>query len=303
MGDWSTFSSLENPDLVCLASSLPDIALRARAPSTVASYIRAFQLWATWASSYDLASLPADTSHICLCFAYLIQSARTCSPVISAAAAQSWANEKAGSPDPVQASIVQQVLKGARRTLAKPRLKKNPIKVDDIRKLLQHWNGPDASLMNIQAIILIVLGFTTFLRWDELSRMTIDQLTTHPTHASIFVESRKNDPLVTRTGSANCPVALLEKFLAMGLHASGQHLFCKIGTSNAGQTLRNVPMTYLRVRELLRMYFQKVGVDGSDIALHSLRSGGASAAANAGVSDRLFKRHGVGRLTPRRMAM
>ena len=145
MGDWSTFSSLENPDLVRLASSLPDIALRARAPSTVASYIRAFQLWATWASSYDLASLPADTSHICLCFAYLIQSARTCSPVISAAAAaQSWANEKAGSPDPVQASIIQQVLKGARRTLAKPRLKKNPIKVDDIRKLLQHWNGPDA---------------------------------------------------------------------------------------------------------------------------------------------------------------
>ena len=130
----------------------------------------------------------------------------------------------------MQASIVQQVLKGARRTLAIPRLKKNPIKDDDIRKLLQHWNGPDASLMHIQAIILIVLGFTTFLRWDELSRMTIDQLTTHPTHASIFVESRKNDPLhdghtvlVARTGSANCPVALLEKFLAMGLHASGQH--------------------------------------------------------------------------------
>ena len=51
-------------------------------------------------------------------------------------------------------------------------------------------------------------------------------------------------------------------------------------------------MTYSRVRELLRTYFQKVGVDGSNIALHSLRSGGASAAANAGVSDRLFKRHG-----------
>ena len=138
MGDWSTFSSLENPDLVRLASSLPDIALRDRTPSTVASYIRAFQLWATWASSYDLASLPADPSHICLCFAYLIQSVRTCSPVISAAAALSWAHEKAGFPDPVQASIIQQVLKGARRTLAKPRLKKNPIKVDDIHKLLQH---------------------------------------------------------------------------------------------------------------------------------------------------------------------
>ena len=30
----------------------------------------------------------------------------------------------------------------------------------------------------------------------------------------------------------------------------------------------------------------------SSYGLHSLRSGGASAVANAGISDRLFKRHG-----------
>ena len=32
--------------------------------------------------------------------------------------------------------------------------------------------------------------------------------------------------------------------------------------------------------------------DVSEISLHSLRSGGAFAAANAGIPDRLFKRHG-----------
>ena len=32
--------------------------------------------------------------------------------------------------------------------------------------------------------------------------------------------------------------------------------------------------------------------DVSKIAVHSLRSGGATAAANAGVKDRMFKRHG-----------
>ena len=32
--------------------------------------------------------------------------------------------------------------------------------------------------------------------------------------------------------------------------------------------------------------------DVSKIAVHSLRSGGATAAANAGVQDRMFKRHG-----------
>ena len=32
--------------------------------------------------------------------------------------------------------------------------------------------------------------------------------------------------------------------------------------------------------------------DISDFSTHSLRAGGASAAANAGVADRVFKRHG-----------
>ena len=38
--------------------------------------------------------------------------------------------------------------------------------------------------------------------------------------------------------------------------------------------------------------FEAIGLSGRDYGLHSLRAGGASAAANAQVSDRLFKRHG-----------
>ena len=38
--------------------------------------------------------------------------------------------------------------------------------------------------------------------------------------------------------------------------------------------------------------FKDIVADISAIGTHSLRSGGATAAANAGVPDRLFKRHG-----------
>ena len=37
---------------------------------------------------------------------------------------------------------------------------------------------------------------------------------------------------------------------------------------------------------------QAIGLDRKQFSLHSLRSGGATAAANAGVPDRCFKRHG-----------
>ena len=35
-----------------------------------------------------------------------------------------------------------------------------------------------------------------------------------------------------------------------------------------------------------------IGLNPEEFGLHSLRSGGATAAANGGIEDRLFKRHG-----------
>ena len=46
------------------------------------------------------------------------------------------------------------------------------------------------------------------------------------------------------------------------------------------------------MRELFLAKLKLLGFDTTKFSLHSLRSGGATAAANAGVADRLFKRHG-----------
>ena len=47
------------------------------------------------------------------------------------------------------------------------------------------------------------------------------------------------------------------------------------------------------MRELVLEKLSALGLDTKQFGLHSLRSGGgASAAANAGVPDRMFKRHG-----------
>ena len=51
-------------------------------------------------------------------------------------------------------------------------------------------------------------------------------------------------------------------------------------------------MSYARARELFLDVVTAVGMEREDFSLHSLRSGGASASANAGVNNRLFKSHG-----------
>ena len=50
-------------------------------------------------------------------------------------------------------------------------------------------------------------------------------------------------------------------------------------------------MSYSRAKELIKKELGKEGLDPTKFGIHSLRSGGASAAAALGVPDRLFQRH------------
>ena len=62
--------------------------------------------------------------------------------------------------------------------------------------------------------------------------------------------------------------------------------------SGAYKLRGSVPLSYTRAREIVLSAFDSIDLPKQDYGLHSLRAGGASAAANARVPDRLFKRHG-----------
>ena len=51
-------------------------------------------------------------------------------------------------------------------------------------------------------------------------------------------------------------------------------------------------ISYTRIRELMLQRICELGYDPSLFGVHSFRAGGATSAANAGVPDRMFKRHG-----------
>lgn len=74
---------------------------------------------------------------------------------------------------------------------------------------------------------------------------------------------------------------------------SKQYIFCK-SALKFGYKIRsgNRPMSYTTLRELFMEAFKPRVDDISRFCLHSLRPGGATAAAKNGIGDRLFKRHG-----------
>ena len=74
---------------------------------------------------------------------------------------------------------------------------------------------------------------------------------------------------------------------------SNAKLFRGIVSAKEGERLRaNGGLSYSRLREILLAKIGQMGWDPKLFGMHSLRAGGATAAANAGVPDRLFKRHG-----------
>ena len=90
--------------------------------------------------------------------------------------------------------------------------------------------------------------------------------------------------MIARSESAPCPVRVVESFIKKGKHKSTSRLFCKVMYTKNGFMLRDDPVTYSRANQLFKT--EKL------YGLHSLRFGGASAAAALGVPDRLFQRHG-----------
>ena len=88
---------------------------------------------------------------------------------------------------------------------------------------------------------------------------------------------------------------MVERYITLG-EISGSpdlHLFRGITRTKNGVKLRKQGgLSYTRMRELLLEKLEKIGLNPKQYGLHSLRAGGATAAANARVPDRLFKRHG-----------
>ena len=74
--------------------------------------------------------------------------------------------------------------------------------------------------------------------------------------------------------------------------SSELHLFRGISHTKKGEKLRVTPISYTRLREIVKAKLEEIEVDGSKYGLHTFRAGGATAAANNGIPDRLFKQHG-----------
>lgn len=265
-------------------------------------YMHAFRRWKEWADTQsEVAVFPIKEVHFALYLQHLSQATQSKSAVEEAVNAAGWVNRLSGEL-PISASpFIQMTLAGLQRQLAKPKVRKEPV-TPQMLVLLVDSLGAQPSLTEVRLAAMALLSFAAFLRYDELSKLRCCDLEFSEQSMSIKIQSSKTDQyrqgdtvLVARTNTNTCPVAMVERYVAMASISLSTklRLFRGIVHSKAGERLRaSGSLSYTRARELFLGKISSLGFDPKQFGLHSLRAGGASAAANAGVPDRLFKRHG-----------
>ena len=282
---------------------LPDFLLSSRAANTSQKYEYGFIRWKKWALVHGLGSgdiLPAGAIPFALYLMSLTQTANTASPVTSAFYSIKWFHDLCGLTSPTSSTIVVNILESAKRILAKPTVKKEVMTVDILSAMYDRLFEP-GNLKSQRIICASLLAFAGFLRSSELLNILHSDLNFHLSYLSIFLESSKTDKyrdgswiLIARTGTKLCPVVNLEKYVQWAKFDGSDFLFCNLSKTKTAYKTRlvNKAMSYTNLRDQFIAAFSPHVSDISKFCLHSLRSGGASAAANHGIKDRMFKRHG-----------
>ena len=294
---WAALGSVHNADIEAYIREIPRLVMGDKAVNTVKKYSGAVKRWATWAKSHGFEPLPAMPHAVAIYVVFLMQTTQSIAAINSVIYGLKWAHSKLGRDSAADDIMVKQLVESARRILSKPRKPKEPLMPYEVKQMVSYLRKGD--LQKLQIACMLALGFSGFMRWDDLSNIYVDWIEVLPTHGDIFLYKRKNDQFrqgswvkLARTGSADCPVAVLEEFMVVGGHRGHSKLFRNIYRSKYGVRLRRQPLTYSRALELVRDTFRNFGLNPKDYGLHSLRSGGASAAAATEVPERLIARQG-----------
>jgi hypothetical protein len=256
-----------------------------------------------WCASKNVPHLPAAPVVVALYMMKLLRTAASPAPILSFSGAVFLHHTMAGYASPIEHHLVCMARKTAKRVRPAGQNKKHPFLASHLCRIISTWGGKSANLHELMMATTIVLGFTTFFRYDSLRLIDWDTIRfVGQSHMEVFVEKSNTDQyrvgtwsLVARVGSDFCPVALVERLLVAGQYArlerSGR-LIRSVVISPSAQYIKASQPSYTTVFSWFKQAAVLCDLDPQSYGTHFGRRGGTTGAAANEVPDRLFKQHG-----------
>ena len=289
------------------ASDISRIIRKGKSDNTNKVYDAYFQKFRSWCLQHNTSYLPASVSAVAVFLSSLVQQSVSESVLFAYFYSIKWYHDLNICENPCDSKILHMLMEGGKRILSKSIKKKEPITPEILEKIINKY-GQDQSEHNLSSVRIctfVLLGFAGFLRFNELANLRVRDISFHDLYMSVTIEKSKtdvyrrgNNVLIASTGNKTCPVFWLKKYLQLAgiSNKPDDFIFRSVryfkSTNCYKLCDKNVHISYTRARELLIEALNSVGLNGKNFGLHSLRSGGATSAAERGVSDRLLKIHG-----------
>ncbi len=182
-------------------------------------------------------------------------------------------------------------MRGIRRTLGTAKIKKVPATAE---RLLAMAANTGANLKGLRDRALLLIGFAGALRRSELVALNIEDIEEAPDGMKITIRHSKTDQegagqtIAIPFGKIACPVAALKEWITAAGISSGA-LFRSVNRhGKVGERL-----TDQSVSDIVKEHAERLRLDPTQFAGHSLRAGFLTSAAARGAS--IFKMMDVSR--------
>ena len=187
-------------------------------------------------------------------------------------------------------AIIENLMGIKRRKGVKQKAKK-PLLINDLKQIIDVINkqkDPDIKKLRNKALLLI--GFSGGFRRNELVSIDLDDVEFVFEGLKITLKKSKTDQFsegFTKgiphfENSLYCPVNNLKKWLNISKIKKGP-IFTKF---SKGSKITNIRLSDQSVALIIKEYLIKSGINSENYSGHSLRSGFATSAAEAGAEER-----------------
>ena len=263
-----------------------DYLSHAKAPNTLRAYDADWRHFRAWCRARGDAPLPAAPFTVSLYLAELADTVRV-STLTRRISAISQAHQLASHPSPTGDAMVRTMMAGIRRAKGTAERGKKPIVTEDLRRIVERL--PD-SLQGVRGRALLVVGFAGASRRSELVGLAVADLEFNREGLVVTVRRSKmnQEGQGRRVGipygshPETCPVRAMQNWVDV-LDVTAGPLFRRIDRHGHIGAAR---LSDKAVALIVKRCAGAAGLASADLAGHSLRSGLATAAAAAGVSER-----------------
>ena len=301
--EWKNVPCNAKPD----TKTFVDFLIKSRADTTCRKYLAEIRKFLTWSvTNFSKITIPIPVSTAAIYLYKRHDESKSYANVVASHAALKWLHTFVPYKieNPLDTPICRNILETAKRMKLQPLNKKAPVTAEIIQKIIAKHAHPHTDLKNLRIACICSIGFAGFFRYSELVNITINHIHYEHDHVRIFVPSAKNDiyregnyVYIKKLGSKYCPVDVLRRYTeaANANNEPDLPIFRPLRFFRSSNVFKlyGTRLSYTRCRELFKECLTELGYNAKNYGLHSLRSGGATAAANNGsVAERILKIHG-----------